>query len=87
MFNKIENKYKTWSANQYYYHAKYTGVDYLFTENAMNVASHRAQSNPEDIPAEKDTPSPFLNGILVGIVSSSSLMVMTYFMLKYLELI
>jgi hypothetical protein len=83
-FYKVENKDRYKTANPHYWLAKTKTDTYLFSDADLLRAEERAESNPEDIPAEKmTTPSSLRSltiGFVTGLVAGISLSAIQFFL-------
>lgn len=82
MFKKVENKGRYKTAQGYYWHIHDDGIDYLFTNSALQEAEKRAKKNPEDIPHPVEENSSATIGFACGLILGVLLTVATYFVVN-----
>lgn len=82
MFKKVENKGRYKTAQGYYWHIHDDGIDYLFTNSALQEAEKRAKKNPEDIPHPVKENSYATASFACGLTLGVLLTVATYFVVN-----
>lgn len=89
MLRKVPNKNAYKTANKFYYHLRdLDGVDYLFSQAQIDSAAQRAAANPEDTQHEfEEQESPFISGVLTGILIGALSCVIGYALCLWFDLI